>query len=192
MRRLLPALALATLATPAAAHLPHGAYGSVAAGLTHPLFGLDHVLAMVAVGLWASVLGGRALWALPAAFVGAMVAGYGLALAGAPLPGVEPMILASIVVLGLGVAFATRHGVAASALVVAAFALFHGHAHGGELGGAGAWRFGLGFVLATAALHGAGVAAGLGLGRLGGGRSGAPVRAVGPATALAGVALAIG
>lgn len=189
MRRLLPALTLAALATPAAAHLPHGAYGSLAAGFSHPLFGLDHVLAMVAVGLWASLLGGRATWALPAAFVGAMVAGFALALAQVPVQGVEPMVLASTILLGLAVAAAMRLPVAAGAILVAAFGLFHGHAHGGELGGADAWRFGLGFGLATVGLHVAGLGLGIAVVRV---RAGALARGLGAATALAGVALAIG
>ena len=188
MRALSAAAALALLASPAAAHLPHGQYGSLAAGFTHPLFGLDHVLAMVAVGLWASLIGGRAMLGVPAAFVGAMAVGFGLALGGVPMPAVEPAILASTIVLGLAVAAALRLDAALVAFVVAAFGLFHGHAHGGELGGAGALRFGLGFVLATALLHAAGVALGLGLGRLGRW----PARGLGALTAAAGLALAVG
>ena len=194
MKRLLPALGLSVLGTPALAHLPPGEYGSLAAGFSHPLFGLDHILAMIAVGLWASVLGGRALWAVPAAFVATMIVGFALALLGAPLPMVEPMILASSVVLGLVVAMALRLDLGLCMALVGAFALFHGHAHGAELGQAGALRFGLGFALATALLHAAGVGLGLLVGRLGRrlGTSGDLVaRGLGGATAVAGLALAV-
>ena len=178
--------AAALAASPAAAHLAPGAHGSLAAGFTHPLFGLDHVLAMVAVGLWASQVGGRAMALIPAAFVAAMAAGFGLSVAGLTLPSAEPMIVASVVALGLLVAAAVRLDARIGGALVALFALFHGAAHGSELGEAGAAAFGLGFVLATAALHGAGVALGLGLARLG------PLatRALGAATAAAGMALA--
>lgn len=195
MKRLLPALCLAFAATPALAHLPHGQYGSVAAGFSHPLFGLDHILAMVAVGLWASLLGGRAIWAVPAAFVAVMIAGFGLALTGVSLPLVEPMILTSTVVLGLVVAMAVRLDVRACAAIVGLFALFHGFAHGTELGGAGSLRFGAGFVLATALLHAVGVAVGLVTGRItgrGDARGHVVTRGLGAGVVLAGVALALG
>ncbi|WP_136634428.1 HupE/UreJ family protein [Pseudooceanicola onchidii] len=191
MKRTLTSLALLLTATPASAHLPPGEYGSVAAGITHPLFGLDHVLAMVAVGLWAAMLGGRALWQVPGAFVAAMATGFALALTGMPLPLVEPMILASTVVLGALVAMALRVDVRLCMGLVAVFALFHGHAHGGELGEASALRFGVGFVLATAALHGLGLGLGLLITRMAG--QGQPLlRALGGLTALAGVALSLG
>ena len=179
---------LATAAAPAFAHLDPAAHGSLMAGLSHPLTGLDHILAMVAVGLWAAQIGGRARWAVPAAFVATMALGFALAVSGVSLPFVEPAIVASVIGLGLLVAMAVRLPVAASAAVVAVFALFHGHAHGGELGGAGALQFGLGFLIATAALHLAGVGVGLSLGRLG------PLatRLLGAATALGGAALMIG
>ncbi len=196
MKRSLTLAALAApaalLASPAAAHLPHGQYGSFASGITHPLFGLDHVLAMVAVGLWAVQIGGRALWAVPASFVGAMLAGYLLALAGMPLPLIEPTILASILILGALVALAVRPAPAVAMITVAALGLFHGHAHGGELGGATALTFGAGFVLATAALHASGVAVAL-VARTQASRAGGLiVRTLGALTALAGAALALG
>lgn len=193
MKRLLPALGLSALATPALAHLPPGEYGSLAAGFSHPLFGLDHILAMVAVGLWASLLGGRALWAVPAAFVATMLMGFALALMGAPLPMVEPVILASTVVLGLVVAAALRLDLGLCMALVGAFALFHGYAHGAELGEAGALRFGAGFALATAGLHAAGVGLGLLMDRLGrrlGASGDLAARGLGGATAVAGFALA--
>ena len=184
----LTALALST--APAFAHLNPEEHGSFMAGFSHPLFGLDHILVMVAVGLWASQIGGRALWLVPAAFVGTMAFGFGLAVADVDLPFVEPAILASVVALGLLVAMAARFDTIASAALVAAFALFHGHAHGGELGAAGAASFGVGFVVATALLHAAGIALGLGISRIANGAILA--RIIGGLTAVTGVALIFG
>jgi len=178
---------------PAFAHLDPGTHGSFAAGLSHPFFGLDHILAMVAVGLWATTLGGRAIWLVPATFVGTMAAGFLLALAGANLPFVEPAILASVVGLGLLVAAAVKLPVRIGMIVVGIFALFHGHAHGGEVGAVTYLDYGLGFAVATVLLHAAGVGLGLGAGRVLSGRSGALVtRAVGGVTALLGVGLVSG
>ncbi|WP_411032960.1 HupE/UreJ family protein [Shinella sp. BYT-45] len=182
--------ALAATTVPAFAHLAPEEHGSFMAGFSHPLFGLDHILVMVAVGLWAAQIGGKALWAVPAAFVATMAIGFGLAVSGVGLPFVEPAILASVVALGLLVAMAVRLDTAASAAIVAVFALFHGHAHGGELGAAGALQFGIGFVVATALLHAAGIGLGLGIARLSGGTVFA--RIIGGLTALAGLALAFG
>lgn len=191
IRRLLLAIGLTVASTaPAFAHLNPEEHGSFMAGFSHPLFGMDHILVMIAVGLWAAQIGGRAFWAVPAAFVTMMAIGFGLAVAGVSLPFVEPVILASVVALGLLVAMAVRLDPAISAAIVAVFALFHGHAHGGELGAAGALPFAVGFVIATALLHVAGIALGLGIGRIAGGA--ALTRALGGATALAGVALAFG
>ncbi|MCW5710343.1 HupE/UreJ family protein [Shinella sp.] len=191
IRRIPLALAaLAVTAAPAFAHLNPDEHGSFMAGFSHPLFGLDHILVMVAVGLWAAQIGGKALWGVPAAFVATMAIGFGLALAGVDLPFVEPAILASVVALGLLVAMAVKLDTAASSAIVAVFALFHGHAHGGELGSAGALEFGTGFVVATALLHVAGIGLGLGIARLSGG--GAAARILGAVTALAGLVLAFG
>ncbi|MDX3926920.1 MAG: HupE/UreJ family protein [Shinella sp.] len=191
IRRILLSLGLlAATAMPAFAHLNPEEHGSFMAGFSHPLFGLDHILVMVAVGLWAAQIGGRALWIVPLAFVGTMAVGFGLAVGGIDLPFVEPAILASVVALGLLVAMAIRLDTAAAAAIVGIFALFHGHAHGGELGSAGAMQFGAGFVLATALLHAAGIALGLGISRAVGG--GIVSRLLGGATALAGVALILG
>lgn len=186
-RILLTAVALVASSVPAFAHLDPAEHGSLMAGISHPLFGLDHILAMISVGLWASQIGGRALFTVPAAFVGTMALGFGLAMAGAALPFVEPAILASVVALGLLVAMAIRMPMATCAAVVGVFALFHGYAHGGELGAAGALPFGLGFVIATALLHIAGIGLGLGINRLASGRI--LSRIIGGLTALAGVAL---
>lgn len=194
MRRTAWTLVLSALGTaPAFAHLDPGEHGSLLAGFSHPLFGTDHILAMVAVGLWAALLGGRALWLVPAAFVGTMVAGFAAAMAGAPLPFVEPVILASVVVIGLLAAVALKVPTPLAMAMVGFFAFFHGHAHGGEIGEAGAGAYAAGFAIATALLHAAGVALGLGLGRVFGGTTGRAVtRIAGAATALGGAWLALG
>lgn len=179
---------LAVTTAPALAHLDPAEHGSFIAGLSHPLSGADHMLAMIAVGLWAAQIGGKARWAVPAAFVSLMALGFLLALAGAPLPFVEPGILASVIGLGLLVALAVRVPTALSAIIVGTFALFHGHAHGGELGAATALGFGLGFIVSTAILH----ALGVGLGILAGGRSPVVTRILGGMTAAGGAWLAFG
>jgi len=155
MKRIVSVLALLALgASPALAHVGHGATDAFTAGIAHPLNGLDHMAVMVAVGLWAALKGGRALWAWPAAFVGVMLIGGALGMAHVALPFVEPGILASVVVLGLLVALAVDLPVAVGAAIVGAFALLHGHAHGSEvaetLSGA---EYMAGFALATATLH---------------------------------------
>ena len=143
----------------AQAHPGHG--GGLLAGIAHPLFGLDHVLAMVAVGVWAFQLGGRARWLVPASFVALMAVAGGAGIAGIALPLVEAGIASSVLVLGLLIAFAVRVTPAFGAGIVALFAIFHGHAHGAEMPLMGsAWEYGIGFVLSTAALHGLGLALG--------------------------------
>lgn len=179
---------LAVSTAPALAHIDLAEHGSFMAGITHPLSGADHMLAMVAVGLWAAQIGGRARWTMPAAFVSVMALGFVLALTSAPLPFVEPGILASVIGLGLLVALAVRVPTAVSAAIVGVFALFHGHAHGGELGSAMALTFGLGFIASTAMLHAAGVC----LGVLAGRRDFAATRLLGLMTAAAGAWLAVG
>ncbi|GAA0778323.1 HupE/UreJ family protein [Roseibium denhamense] len=189
------ALLVAVSASPAFAHLDPTEHGSFAAGFTHPIFGLDHVLAMIGVGLWAALLGGRAIWALPTAFVGAMVAGFGLALAGAPLPFVEPLILASVVLLGVAVALALRFPLWISVALVAAFGVCHGHAHGGEIGSAGELGYAAGFVLATACLHAAGLLIGFGAHTAASGNTvfgSRIIRGLGVLTAAGGLVLATG
>jgi urease accessory protein len=186
-KRLFTASLLTLAASPALAHVDPVAHGSVAAGFTHPIFGADHVLAMVAVGLWAAMLGGRTIWAVPMAFVGAMALGFVLSLAGIPLPMVEPMILTSVIIMGVLVAMAVRLPLTAGMAVVAGLALFHGHAHGTEMGGAGALAYLFGFATATTLLHGAGLLLGLGLARL---AQGAALRGIGGAVAALGAALA--
>lgn len=190
-------LILAAGTAPAFAHLDPGEHGSFLAGFTHPLFGTDHILAMVAVGLWAALLAQaadrRAIWLVPTAFVGTMVLGFAAAMLDLPLPFVEPVILASVVVIGLLAAVALDVPVVAAMAMVGFFAFFHGHAHGGEIGEAGAWPYAAGFAVATALLHAAGVAAGLLLGSALGGAGGRiATRVAGATTALGGVWLAVG
>lgn len=188
LKRLLLTLAITATATvPAFAHLDPETHGSFAAGFSHPLFGLDHILAMVAVGLWAAQQGGRAVWLIPTAFVGTMALGFLAAVIGMPLPFVEPVILASVIFIGIGIALALPVPTLAVAGLVAFFAFFHGHAHGGELGGAGASQFAMGFIVATAILHAVGIGAAQLFARLS-----APMatRLVGATTALAGAWLA--
>jgi len=147
------------LAAPAFAHTGAGTHGhGFAAGFLHPLMGLDHILAMLGVGVWAAQLGKRATWLVPAAFVAVMVAGAGLALSGAALPMVEFGIAGSVLVIGALIAFGTRLPVGVAMGLVGLFALFHGHAHGTELPGfAHPAAYGAGFVAATALLHAGGV-----------------------------------
>jgi urease accessory protein len=183
MNRFLVFLAALTAATPAFAHLDPVAHGSLAAGLSHPLTGLDHLLAMLTVGLWSALIGGRAVWAMPMAFVACMAVGFGAALAGVALPFVEPTILASLIVLGLLTALAVKTPAWVGAVLVGFFALFHGYAHGGEVGDASTLSFGIGFAISTAALH----IAGVGLGQ----KRALFARLSGAAAAIAGVALAV-
>lgn len=167
-----PALAAATLlgaflpAAAAWAHPGHEHAEGFLSGLLHPVTGPDHLLAMIAVGLWAARLGGRALWAVPLAFLGAMALGGVLGLGRPELGVVEWGIAGSVLVLGVLIAAAVRLPLAAGAGLVGLFALCHGYAHGTEMPlNADAGLYGLGFLLATAALHGLGLAAGLRLGR---------------------------
>jgi len=178
---LLPAL---LAATPALAHTGHADGAGLVTGLLHPFAGLDHLLAMVAVGLWAARIGGRGRWLLPAVFVAVMTAGVGLALAGLSVPWTEPGIAASVLLLGLAVAFAAHAPPGAAAGAVAVFALWHGAAHGYEVPVAATPAlYAAGVALATAVLHGCGVGVGVGL-RL---RS-AWLRAAGGVIAAAGAA----
>lgn len=155
----LSALFLGTIGV-AEAHT-FGAQGAgLSQGFAHPLLGFDHLLAMIAVGAWGAQLGGRAVWAVPGAFIGMMVAGAGLALSGISFPAVELGIVGSLLVIGALVAVAVRLPAAVGGGLVGFFALFHGHAHGAEIPeAASALLYGLGFVAATALLHGIGLGA---------------------------------
>jgi urease accessory protein len=160
-------LASLTLSTPAFAHVGHGSTESFAAGLAHPLSGLDHIAAMVAVGLWAALKGGRALWIWPCAFVGVMLFGGALGMAHVPVPLVEQGILASVFVLGLMVTLAVDLPVWLGAAIIGVFALLHGHAHGSEVAeNIGGIEYMAGFALATAALHAAGIGFALAMARV--------------------------
>jgi urease accessory protein len=175
-------LCLLALADPAAAHPAVG--GGLAAGLAHPFSGLDHLLAMIAVGLWAVQLGGRAVWLVPASFVAMMLAGGVVGTLGIGLPAVELGIMGSVLLLGLMVALSIRLPVALGMALVGGFALCHGHAHGSEMPvTAEAGLYALGFAAATAALH----ATGIGLG--GALRTGSAVRWSGAGIAAAGLVL---
>ncbi|MBV9076786.1 MAG: HupE/UreJ family protein [Methylobacteriaceae bacterium] len=176
--------------TLAFAHVGVGETGGFAHGLAHPLGGLDHVLAMVAVGLIAAQLGGRAVWLVPASFIAMMVAGGALGMAGVGLPFVEVAIGLSVVVLGLVLALGLNLPVAAAMALVGFFAIFHGHAHGAEMPEtASGLAYGSGFVLATALLHVAGIALGLAIGRAGAGDRLPIARFAGVAMSVAGLAL---
>jgi len=181
-------LTLALILAPSTllAHPGHDGGSPFHAGLTHPVGGLDHVLAMVAVGLWAAVTGGRALWAMPLAFVGAMVLGGAMGMAGIDLPAVEPMILCSVVVLGVATALALRPSLPLALAGIALFGIAHGHAHGAEGPAGQMLPYAAGFVIATAGLHLAGIGAGLALGQQ------RFARALGGAAAVGGLILAFG
>jgi urease accessory protein len=180
------ALSLLTL-TPQAALAHTGTVTSgFLGGFAHPLFGPDHVVAMVAVGLWGAFLGAPAIWLLPIVFPLVMAVGGVVGILGPPLPHVETGIALSAIVLGLMVALAARPPLAIAAVLVGVFAVFHGYAHGAELPpGADAVAYSAGFVVATGLLHLTGIAFGL-LARWPVGRI--AVRLAGGAIALAGIA----
>jgi urease accessory protein len=183
------AAVLTLVCAPACAHTGSMSGGFVG-GFAHPLFGPDHVAAMVAVGLWGAFLGPPAIWLLPIVFPMVMAGGGVMGILGLALPGVETGIALSAVVLGLMVALAARPPLWMAAALVGAFAVFHGHAHGAELPpGADVVAYSVGFVVATGFLHLAGIAFGL-LARWPAGRI--AVRAAGVAIALAGVGFLIG
>src|SRR3954454_9168456 len=178
--------ALAVLAGTALAHIGAGGAGDFLSGFAHPLFGPDHMVAMVAVGLWGACLGAPAIWLLPVVFPLVMACGGVLGIAGVPIPAVEAGIAASAIILGALVAFGARAPLWSATCLVGALAIFHGYAHGRELpGGASAVAFSAGFVIATGTLHLSGIAFGL-LVRWPAGRL--AVRAAGTAIALTGAA----
>jgi urease accessory protein len=192
-RRLLALPAtLALLPSAAMAHTGVGDVGGFAHGFWHPITGLDHVLAMVLIGVLAWQLGGRALWLVPATFVLVMAVGGALGIAGMSLPLVELGIALSVVVLGAAVALGIRAPVAVAMGVAGLFAIFHGHAHGAEMpGDASGLAYGVGFMIATALLH----LCGLGLGYLvaaAGDRYAVVVRSAGGLAAIAGIAILTG
>jgi urease accessory protein len=185
MSRSSAALLLLLVALPALAHVEGGQAAGLLAGLEHPVSGLDHVLAMIAVGLWGAQLGAPALWLLPVTFPMVMACGGFLGLVGVPLPGVEAGIALSAILLGAAVAAEARPPLEAAAALVGFFAVFHGHAHGTELPpGQSGLLYSIGFVIATGCLHGVGIAIGF-VHRWPAGR--AALRAAGTAVACAGL-----
>ncbi|HYN60309.1 MAG TPA: HupE/UreJ family protein [Rubrivivax sp.] len=155
------ALLAAGWAQAAFAHVQQAEAAGLLTGLLHPVSGLDHVLAMVAVGLWGGQLGMPAIWVLPVAFPLVMALGGLLGFLGAPVPGVEVGIAASAIVLGAAVAFELRAPLVVAALLVGCLAIFHGHAHGTELPpGQSALLYSMGFVIATGCLHALGIGIG--------------------------------
>ena len=184
--------ALLTLFLPlnASAHTESGLVGGFLSGFEHPLTGLDHLVAMVAVGLWGAFLGARARWTLPVTFPVVMALGGAAGVLGLPLPGVETGIALSAVFLGAFVALATKPPLWLAASLVGCFAIFHGHAHGTELPkSANALAYAVGFVIATGLLH----LTGIGLGMLSQWRWGrATVRACGGVIAVVGFGFLFG
>jgi len=169
----------------AQAHQEAGQAAGFLAGLSHPVSGLDHVLAMVAVGLWGAVLEAPAIWVLPVAFPAVMALGGMMGLLGIPLPGIEVGIAVSAIVLGAAVLAELRPPLWLATTIVAFFAIFHGHAHGRELpDGTSALLYSLGFVMATGLLHAFGILLGVAH-RWSAGRQ--AVRAAGGGVALAGL-----
>lgn len=164
-RSVLPLVfALGSLAAPAmvSAHAAEATGSGFMAGLMHPIRGLDHVLAMLSIGLWGSQLGAPGIWVLPVAFPMMMAVGGVLGIAGVPLPGTEIGIAFSVIMLGAVIALDFRPSLGVAVAIAAVFALFHGYAHGVELPAhTGAVAYSAGFVLATGLIHLAGIAIGL-------------------------------
>ncbi|MFJ1311560.1 HupE/UreJ family protein [Agrobacterium sp. P15N1-A] len=184
---------LAAMPTVALAHTGVGENSGFFHGFTHPISGLDHILAMVMVGVLAYQLGGRALWLVPMAFVLAMAAAGALGAAGFDVPFVEAGIALSVVVLGMSVALSVKAPAAVVMAIVGLFAVFHGHAHGTEMpDNAGSVAYGAGFMIATALLHVAGIATGFLIGKVGEQHSSRVVRTSGGIAALAGVGILAG
>lgn len=187
----LAATLASVITTPALAHVGHGDHGGLIHGFMHPIGGLDHILAMVAVGALAAQLGGRALWLVPASFIGMMVVGGAMGFGGVGLPYVELGIAGSVLVLGALVALDAKLSVAAAMAIAGGFAIFHGYAHGAELpSGSGPQEYAAGFVIATGLLHAAGIALGMALNRIAAGAGTWMMRMAGAATAIAGGVIA--
>ena len=192
-RTLVSILTLALATGAANAHTGVGATMGFSHGFGHPFSGLDHILAMVAVGLFAAGLGGKAKWLVPSAFVGMMALGGALGITGIDVPFVELGIAASVIVLGAAIALQLSLPIVAAMGLVGFFAIFHGHAHGAEMpSAASGLTYALGFMLATAILHAMGIGLGLGLGRLNSAASSSVARVAGGAVAVAGVGILTG
>ncbi|MBP0616222.1 HupE/UreJ family protein [Jiella sp. KSK16Y-1] len=187
---LIVAAAMVILPQVAGAHIIRGAQGGFGSGFEHPLTGLDHFLAMFAVGLWGAQMGGRSVWTLPVTFPLIMVVGGIIGISGVHLPGIETGIALSILVLGLAIAFAWRPAEWVALCLIAFFAICHGYAHGAELPLAtDPADYAIGFVLATGLIHILGIGFGLVIGRLWDGRIS---RICGAAIALGGVYYLVG
>jgi urease accessory protein len=181
----------AALAGPALAHTGVGPVSGLSAGFAHPIGGLDHGLAMIAVGILAAQLGGRSLWLVPAAFVAMMIVGGGLAFGHVPVPYVEQGIAGSVIILGAVVALGRRMPLAVAMSLAGMLAVFHGHAHGAEMPAtASGLDYAIGFAAATAMLHAVGIGLTLGVQKAGATLAPAAVRLGGGIIAAAGVTLA--
>jgi urease accessory protein len=188
-RYLLPVAALVALSAPALAHTGVGPVNSFFSGLEHPVFGLDHLLAMVAVGLWAAVASPKLFWVAPLGFVAGMLGGGLLGMTGVAVPGIELMITGSVVLFGVLTFFKLQTAAIISFLAAAIFGAAHGFAHGAEMPDGGvAIQYAAGFLIATAALHAIGALAGFSARYFNAVRAG---QAAGGAVALAGIALMV-
>jgi len=189
---LLPLLFIA-LPTAAFAHTGHGDTAGLLHGFMHPIGGIDHILAMVAVGVFAYVLGGKALWLVPLSFVGMMAVGFLLGVGQVDVPFVELGIALSSIVIGAAAAWGRPMPVAAAMALVGAFAIFHGHAHGAEMPvDASGLEYAAGFIAATALLHAAGIAAAMAVAKLVGRYGKVVAQVAGGLFALGGVGVLAG
>jgi urease accessory protein len=193
LRLLHTVLATALTVSPALAHTGVGETNGFAHGFIHPASGIDHVLAMVAVGIFAAHLGGRALWLVPLAFVSMMAAGGALGMAGVEVPHVEIGIGLSVVALGIAIAFRLSLPVVAAMAFVGVFAIFHGHVHGFEMPDTTSGvAYGAGFMVATALLQVVGIGLGLAIGTLGQTREHRVAQVGGGLMAIAGAGILAG
>ncbi len=157
-------ITLTAMAFSSMAYAHPGHINNAMAGLVHPFLGIDHLLAMVAVGIWATQLGGRARWLLPASFIAIMGLAGSIGIAGVALPMIESGIATSVLLLGLLIAFSVKMNPVLGACLIGLFAVFHGYAHGVEMPALSTpWQYGVGFMLATGVLHGTGLLLGSGL-----------------------------
>jgi urease accessory protein len=180
-------------ASAAFAHPGHGGATDMSNGFMHPLSGLDHILAMIAVGLYAAQLGGRSTWMLPAAFVSAMIAGGAMGYAGLSIPMVEQGIALSVIVMGVAIALGLKMPADAGMALVAGFAIFHGHAHGSEGAEAASFApYAAGFIATTVLLHAVGVMLGRAIDRLEASQSQLIRQLAGSVGAVTGIALLAG
>ncbi|MGB3335970.1 MAG: HupE/UreJ family protein [Devosia sp.] len=193
MRLLLTLAILALSPTLAFAHTGVGDTAGFVHGFEHPVGGIDHVLAMVAVGVFAYVLGGQALWLVPLSFVGMMIVGFALGIAHVGIPFVELGIALSSVVIGVAAATGRPMPTALAMGLVGVFSVFHGHAHGAEMpASASTLTYAIGFVTATALLHAAGIAAAVGGARIVGRYAKLAAQIAGGVFALGGIGVLAG